>query len=124
MSLKSMIRNMTLNAVSQPFLFTHDCLSLFTGWGRIINISSTHGLVASPNKSAYIASKHGLIGLSKVFAWLGLYKQLLVSQLSMLVRDIYSHGEKMRCNSGCLASVCVLKLCGQQSSLLITLQHI
>lgn len=38
------------------------------GWGRIINIASAHGLVASANKSAYVASKHGLIGLSKVTA--------------------------------------------------------
>jgi 3-hydroxybutyrate dehydrogenase len=37
-------------------------------WGRIINISSVHGLIASPNKSAYIAAKHGLIGLTKVTA--------------------------------------------------------
>jgi len=38
------------------------------GWGRIINISSAHGLVASPFKSAYVAAKHGLIGLTKVTA--------------------------------------------------------
>lgn len=38
------------------------------GFGRIINISSIHGLVASPYKSAYIAAKHGLQGLSKVAA--------------------------------------------------------
>lgn len=37
-------------------------------WGRIINIASAHGLVASENKSAYVASKHGLIGLTKVLA--------------------------------------------------------
>jgi 3-hydroxybutyrate dehydrogenase len=35
------------------------------GWGRIVNIASVHGLVASVNKSAYIAAKHGLLGLSK-----------------------------------------------------------
>ncbi len=35
-------------------------------WGRIINIASAHGLVASPFKSAYVASKHGIIGLTKV----------------------------------------------------------
>ena len=37
------------------------------GWGRIINIASSHGLVASPNKSAYVASKFGLVGLTKVY---------------------------------------------------------
>jgi 3-hydroxybutyrate dehydrogenase len=34
-------------------------------WGRIINLASTHGLVASAQKSAYVAAKHGLIGLTK-----------------------------------------------------------
>ncbi|MBC7951696.1 MAG: 3-hydroxybutyrate dehydrogenase [Rhodospirillaceae bacterium] len=38
------------------------------GWGRIVNIASAHGLVASPNKSAYVAAKHGLLGLTKVVA--------------------------------------------------------
>ncbi|GAA6205046.1 MULTISPECIES: 3-hydroxybutyrate dehydrogenase [Thalassotalea] len=38
------------------------------GFGRIINIGSIHGLVASPYKSAYVAAKHGLIGFSKVIA--------------------------------------------------------
>ncbi|MFO7854595.1 MAG: 3-hydroxybutyrate dehydrogenase [Paracoccaceae bacterium] len=38
------------------------------GWGRIINISSAHGLTASPYKSAYVAAKHGLVGLTKVAA--------------------------------------------------------
>jgi 3-hydroxybutyrate dehydrogenase len=38
------------------------------GWGRIVNIASTHGLVADPGRSAYVASKHGLIGLTKVIA--------------------------------------------------------
>ena len=38
------------------------------GWGRIINIASAHGLVASPQKSAYVAAKHGLVGLTKVAA--------------------------------------------------------
>ncbi|HYG53274.1 MAG TPA: 3-hydroxybutyrate dehydrogenase, partial [Flavobacteriales bacterium] len=37
-------------------------------WGRIINIASAHGLVASAYKSAYVASKHGLIGLTKTLA--------------------------------------------------------
>ncbi|HSF27020.1 MAG TPA: 3-hydroxybutyrate dehydrogenase [Actinomycetes bacterium] len=38
------------------------------GWGRIVNISSVHGLRASPYKAAYVAAKHGLEGLSKVIA--------------------------------------------------------
>jgi 3-hydroxybutyrate dehydrogenase len=38
------------------------------GWGRVINIASAHGLVASPQKSAYVAAKHGLIGFTKVLA--------------------------------------------------------
>ena len=37
-------------------------------WGRIINTSSTHGLVASPEKAAYVATKHGVVGLTKVVA--------------------------------------------------------
>lgn len=37
-------------------------------WGRIINISSLHGLVASPYKSAYISAKHGMLGLTKTIA--------------------------------------------------------
>lgn len=37
-------------------------------WGRIINIASAHGLVASAQKSAYVAAKHGLVGLTKVVA--------------------------------------------------------
>jgi 3-hydroxybutyrate dehydrogenase len=39
-----------------------------SGWGRIVNISSVHGLRASPYKSAYVAAKHGLEGLSKTAA--------------------------------------------------------
>lgn len=35
-------------------------------WGRIINTASVHGLVASAGKSAYVASKHGLVGFTKV----------------------------------------------------------
>ncbi|MBW7852486.1 MAG: 3-hydroxybutyrate dehydrogenase [Rhodospirillales bacterium] len=38
------------------------------GWGRIVNVASAHGLVASVNKAAYVAAKHGLIGLTKVVA--------------------------------------------------------
>jgi 3-hydroxybutyrate dehydrogenase len=38
------------------------------GWGRIINVASAHGLVASAQKSAYVAAKHGLVGLTKSVA--------------------------------------------------------
>lgn len=38
------------------------------GWGRIINISSVHGLIASVNKSAYVAAKHGVMGFTKASA--------------------------------------------------------
>jgi 3-hydroxybutyrate dehydrogenase len=41
---------------------------LARGWGRILNIASVHGLVASVNKSAYVAAKHGLVGLTKAVA--------------------------------------------------------
>ncbi|MBI3708773.1 MAG: SDR family oxidoreductase [Proteobacteria bacterium] len=37
-------------------------------WGRIVNIASAHGLVASPFKSAYVAAKHGIVGFTKVIA--------------------------------------------------------
>ncbi len=39
-----------------------------SGWGRIVNIASAHGLRASPNKSAYVAAKHGVVGLTKTVA--------------------------------------------------------
>jgi 3-hydroxybutyrate dehydrogenase len=39
-----------------------------SNWGRIVNIASTHGLIASVEKSAYVAAKHGLLGLTKVVA--------------------------------------------------------
>lgn len=38
------------------------------GWGRVINVASAHGLTASPFKSAYVAAKHGIVGLTKVTA--------------------------------------------------------
>ena len=38
------------------------------GWGRVINIASAHGLTASPYKSAYVAAKHGVVGMTKVIA--------------------------------------------------------
>ena len=38
------------------------------GWGRVVNIASAHGLTASPFKSAYVAAKHGIVGLTKTTA--------------------------------------------------------
>ena len=38
------------------------------GWGRVVNIASAHALVASPFKSAYVAAKHGIAGLTKTVA--------------------------------------------------------
>lgn len=51
----------------------HACRLTFAGmkaqrWGRVINIASAHGLVASPCKSAYVMAKHGLVGLTKALA--------------------------------------------------------
>jgi 3-hydroxybutyrate dehydrogenase len=43
-------------------------LMIVRGWGRIINIASAHGLVASADKAAYVSAKHGLVGLTKVAA--------------------------------------------------------
>ncbi|MFF5626867.1 3-hydroxybutyrate dehydrogenase [Microbacterium sp. NPDC012755] len=56
--------------VETPFLLIRAVLPGMyeNGWGRIINISSVHGLRASPFKSAYVTAKHGLEGLSKVTA--------------------------------------------------------
>ena len=56
--------------LTTPFLMIKEVLPLMrkNKFGRIINIASTHGLIASVNKSAYTASKHGLVGLTKVVA--------------------------------------------------------
>lgn len=53
-----------------PFLLVRAALPHMyaRGWGRIVHVSSVHGLIASPYKSAYVAAKHGLEGLSKVVA--------------------------------------------------------
>jgi 3-hydroxybutyrate dehydrogenase len=53
-----------------PFRLARICLPRMYagGWGRIVNISSVHGVRASPYKSAYVSAKHGLEGLSKTLA--------------------------------------------------------
>ena len=53
-----------------PFLLTRACLPQMyrQGWGRVVHVSSAHGLRASPYKSAYVSAKHGIEGLSKVIA--------------------------------------------------------
>jgi 3-hydroxybutyrate dehydrogenase len=53
-----------------PFLLTRYAVPHMysRGWGRIVNIASIHGLVASPYKSAYVAAKHGVLGLTKTVA--------------------------------------------------------
>ena len=56
--------------LSAAFFATREALPVMrgNGWGRIINTSSVHGLVASVDKAAYVAAKHGIIGLTKVTA--------------------------------------------------------
>ena len=56
--------------LSSAFHTTAAALPLMraAGWGRVINVASAHGLTASPYKSAYIAAKHGVIGLTKTTA--------------------------------------------------------
>lgn len=56
--------------LTAPFLLTRGFLpSMYEAeWGRVINIASVHGLVASPYKGAYVAAKHGLLGLTKTVA--------------------------------------------------------
>lgn len=56
--------------LESPFLLVRAALPHMyaNGWGRVVNISSAHGLRASPYKVAYVAAKHGLEGLSKVTA--------------------------------------------------------
>ena len=60
---------MAINLTS-VFMATRAALPqmLERNWGRIVNIASVHGLVASIDKSAYVASKHGVVGLTKVVA--------------------------------------------------------
>jgi len=56
--------------LTAPFLLSKGFLPRMyeAGWGRVINVSSVHGLVASPFKGAYVAAKHGLVGLTKTIA--------------------------------------------------------
>ena len=56
--------------LESPFVLTKAALPAMyaRGWGRIINLSSIHGLRASVHKSAYVAAKHGLMGLTKTTA--------------------------------------------------------
>lgn len=63
-------RTMLMLMLETPFLLVRAALPHMyrEGFGRIVNISSVHGLRASPYKSAYVAAKHGLEGLSKVTA--------------------------------------------------------
>jgi 3-hydroxybutyrate dehydrogenase len=63
-------RNLVEVMLTAPFLLIKDLIPGMyeRGWGRIINIASVHGLVASPFKSAYVAAKHGLLGLTKTVA--------------------------------------------------------
>nr|XP_054768122.1 D-beta-hydroxybutyrate dehydrogenase-like [Lytechinus pictus] len=62
--------NMISVMLTAPFLLTQNLLPGMRtkGWGRIINISSVHGHVASLNKAAYVTAKHGIQGFTKVVA--------------------------------------------------------
>ncbi|WP_310965070.1 3-hydroxybutyrate dehydrogenase [Nocardioides terrisoli] len=56
--------------LTAPFLLTKAVLPGMydRGWGRVVNIASVHGLVASPYKACYVAAKHAIVGLTKVVA--------------------------------------------------------
>ena len=56
--------------LTAPFLLAKGFLPAMygAGWGRVINVASVHGLVASPYKAAYVAAKHGVVGLTKTIA--------------------------------------------------------
>jgi 3-hydroxybutyrate dehydrogenase len=63
-------RQMMAIMVDAPFMLMAACLPAMKakGWGRIISTASAHASVASPNKSAYIAAKHGVLGLTRTAA--------------------------------------------------------
>jgi 3-hydroxybutyrate dehydrogenase len=67
---KDMWRKMMAIMLDAPFLLMQACLPAMKvkNWGRIISTASAHASVASPNKSAYIAAKHGLLGLTRTAA--------------------------------------------------------
>jgi 3-hydroxybutyrate dehydrogenase len=56
--------------LTAPFVLIQACLPIMIerGWGRIVNIGSIHSVVASPFKVAYVAAKHGLLGLTRTVA--------------------------------------------------------
>jgi 3-hydroxybutyrate dehydrogenase len=56
--------------LTAPFLLVRALLPgmYARGWGRVINVASVHGLIASPYKAAYVSAKHGLLGLTKTVA--------------------------------------------------------
>lgn len=61
---------MLATMLTAPFVLSQAALPAMVarGWGRIVNIGSIHSVVASPNKVAYIAAKHGLLGLTRAVA--------------------------------------------------------
>jgi 3-hydroxybutyrate dehydrogenase len=56
--------------LTAPFLLMRAAMPAMykRGWGRVVNVASVHGLVASPFKSAYVTAKHGILGLTKTAA--------------------------------------------------------
>jgi 3-hydroxybutyrate dehydrogenase len=57
--------------LTAPFILTKALIPAMyaQGWGRVINVASVHGLVASPYKAAYVSAKHGILGFTKTVAW-------------------------------------------------------